>query len=114
MIELYGIRQCDTCRKAWQWLDEQGIEYTFHDLRREGIDRATVDAWAAAVGTDALVNRRGQTWRKLDPAEREVGEPGLRALLAGEPMLIKRPVAITSSGVIHVGWNDAIREALSG
>lgn len=114
MIELYGIKQCDTCRKAWQWLDEQGIEYTFHDLRREGIERTTVDAWAAVVGTDALVNRRSQTWRKLDPAEREVGDPDLRALLAREPTLIKRPITITPSGVIHVGWNDTIREALNG
>ncbi len=114
MIELYGIGQCDTCRKAWKWLDEQGLAYRFHDVRRDGIDRPTVDAWADAIGTDALINRRGQTWRKLDPSEREgLDDAGLRALLAREPTLVKRPVVVTPNGDIHVGWHDTVRQALA-
>ena len=113
MIKLYGIRQCDTCRKAWKWLEEQGLGYGFHDIRRDGIDRPTVDEWADAVGTEALVNRRGQTWRRLDPNERDgLDEEGLRALLAREPTLIKRPVVISPSGDTYVGWNATVRRAL--
>lgn len=113
MIDLYGIKQCDTCRKAWRWLDERGTDYRFHDVRRDGIDRSTVDAWADAVGTEVLVNRRGQTWRRLDPSEREgLDDEGLCALLHREPTLIKRPVVVTPSGAIHVGWTDTVRDAL--
>ncbi len=113
MIELYGIKQCDTCRKAWKWLGERGLEYRFHDVRRDGIDRSMVDAWADTVGTEALVNRRGQTWRRLEPSERDgLDDAGLRALLQREPTLIKRPVVVTPSGAIHVGWTDAVRDAL--
>ncbi|MEX1082662.1 MAG: Spx/MgsR family RNA polymerase-binding regulatory protein, partial [Halofilum sp. (in: g-proteobacteria)] len=99
MIELYGIKQCDTCRKAWKWLDEQGLEYRFHDVRRDGIDRSMVDVWADAVGTETLINRRGQTWRRLDPSERDgLDEQALRALLLRDPTLIKRPVVTTPNG----------------
>lgn len=113
VIRIYGIRQCDTCRKAWKWLDEQGLEYAFHDVRRDGIDRLTVDAWADVVGTEALVNRRGQTWRRLDPSEREsLDDDALRALLIREPTLIKRPLVVTPGGEIHVGWTETVRETL--
>lgn len=114
MVRLYGIVQCDTCRKAWQWLSEQGIDYRFHDLRRDGLDRAMVEGWADAVGAEHLVNRRGQTWRALDPAEREaLDDRGLRGLLLREPTLIKRPVIVTPTGEVHVGWNDQVRQALT-
>jgi len=98
-----------------RWLDEAGLDWQFHDLRRDGLDRARVDAWAEAVGTDALVNRRGQTWRRLDPQARDtLSEDALRDLLVREPTLVKRPVTELPDGRVHVGWTDVIREALQG
>ncbi len=108
MITLYGIRNCDTCRRAWKWLDEHGVEYRFHDLRRDGIDRETVDRWMDAVGDAQLVNRRGSTWRSLDSQAREsLDDEGLRGLLSEQPTLIKRPVVTWQNGEITVGFDAA-------
>ena len=104
-ITLYGIRNCDTCRRALRWLAERGIDHRFHDLRADGVDRATIDAWADALGVDALLNRRGRTWRELDPARRErLDEDGTRTLLAAEPLLIKRPVLALDGRAVDVGF----------
>ena len=113
-ITLYGLRNCDTCRRAWKWLEERDLDYRFHDLRRDGIEADRVQAWCARLGTDALVNRGGQTWRRLDPADRERGEVGLRQLLVEEPALIKRPVVELPDGDLVVGWNDSVRARISG
>lgn len=106
MITLYGIRNCDTCRKAWKWLEDQGVDYRFHDLRRDGVDRATIDQWMDAVGDLLLVNRKGRTWRELPP-ERRAGldDAALRALLAEQPTLVKRPVVAWPDGAITVGFD---------
>ena len=89
MLTLYGIRNCDTCREARRWLDERGIAYRFHDLRADGIDRPTIEAWAGRVGTAALVNRRGRTWKQLDGAWREQADDStLHRLAAEEPTLL--------------------------
>ena len=114
MVTVYGIRNCGTCRKAWRWLDEQGIAYRFVDLRRDGLEAARVADWAARVGTDALVNRRGQTWRRLSDADRARDEAGLRALLCEQPALVKRPVIECADGTVRVGWNETVRGALGG
>jgi len=115
MMTLYGIRNCDTCRRAMRRLDDEGIEWRFHDLRRDGLDRERVDRWAAILGTDAMVNRRGQTWRRLDPQAREtLSDDALRDLLVREPTLVKRPVIELADGSVHVGWTDAVRDALQG
>jgi len=106
MITLHGIRNCDTCRKAWKWLEARGVEYRFHDLRRDGIDREAVDRWMDAAGDGQLVNRRSRTWKSLDPVAREaLDEEGLRDLLTSEPTLIKRPVVAWPNGEITVGFD---------
>jgi Spx/MgsR family transcriptional regulator len=108
MVVLFGIRNCDTCRKAWKWLEQNGVEYRFHDFRRDGIDRETVDRWMDAVGDARLVNRRGRTWRDLDPDARDaLDEEALRDLLTNQPALIKRPVVDWPDGELTVGFDPA-------
>ncbi len=92
MITVYGIPNCDTCRKARRWLDERGADYRFHDFRKDGLDRATVAAWLAELGADVLVNRRGTTWRQLPEDDRAKLETNAADLLVAHPTLIKRPV----------------------
>ncbi len=93
MITVYGIKNCDTCRKARKWLAAEGIAHRFHDFRADGLDEDTVAGWIAELGGDMLINRRGATWRNLTEAEREsVTGNGGPSLIAAHPTLIKRPV----------------------
>jgi len=71
MTTLYGIRQCDTCRKAIQWLDQRGVEYRFHDLRTDGLDAGMIEDWLTHLPLSTLINRRSTTWRSLDKAAQE-------------------------------------------
>jgi len=91
MITVYGIKNCDTCRKARKWLEEKGIAHSFHDFRADGLDAATVAGWLSELGDETLVNRRGTTWRNLSEAERARAASDA-ALIAANPTLIKRPV----------------------
>ena len=110
MIVLYGIPNCDTVRKARKWLADHGVDYRFHDFRKDGLDPAALRRWAKAVGWEILLNRRGQTWRKLDPAVREaMNEDTALEWMAKEPTLIKRPVVETDDGVL-VGFDPAVWE----
>ncbi|MBS0426130.1 MAG: ArsC family reductase [Proteobacteria bacterium] len=94
MIDLYGIPNCDTVKRARAWLDAQQLAYRFHDFKKEGLPDATAQRWIAAVGWEALVNRRGTTWRQLDASARDavVDAPSARAVLQARPSLVKRPV----------------------
>lgn len=92
-ITIYGIRNCDTMKKAFAWLDKAGVDYTFHDYKKEGIDRKTLEAWRKQVGWETLLNRAGMTFRKLPERDKE----GLNAgkalkLMLEQPSMIKRPV----------------------
>ena len=91
---LYGIPNCDTVKRARAWLDEHGVAYRFHDFKKDGVPAAELDRWLEAPGWEALVNRRGTTWRKLDDATRAsvVDAASARAVLLANPSLIKRPV----------------------
>ena len=97
MLTLYGIPNCTTVKKARQWLDGHGVEYRFHDFRKDGTDPQRLRAWLEELGAERLVNRRGTTWRNL-PAEEKEGVEGntevdrLIALLQTYPALIKRPI----------------------
>ena len=93
MITIYGIRNCDTMKKARAWLDGQGIAYAFHDYKASGIERARLQRWARQVGWERLLNRAGTTFRKLPPADREGLDEGKAiALMLAQPSMIKRPV----------------------
>jgi len=94
MTTLYGITNCDTVKRARAWLTEHGVDYRFHDFKKEGVPEAELDRWLVAPGWEALVNRRGTTWRRLDDATRAgvVDAASARAALLANPSLIKRPV----------------------
>jgi Spx/MgsR family transcriptional regulator len=93
MLTVYGIPNCDTMKKTFRWLNEHNVPYIFHDYKKQGIDRATLAQWVGELGWEALVNRRGSTWRQLDAitaadldAERAI------TLMCQQPSLIKRPL----------------------
>jgi arsenate reductase len=101
MITVYGLKNCDTCRKAMKWLAAEGLEARLHDVRADGLDGATLDQWIAALGWEALLNRRGTTWRKLPEADTaDVTEAKARALMLEHPALIKRPVFDTGGAYV--------------
>lgn len=106
---LYGIDTCDQVRRARQWLRQHDITVRFHDFRRDGLDRETIDRWLAQLPWDTLLNRRGLAWRKLDPERRAlVVDPAsaTEALLA-DPILVKRPVLEHADRVL-VGFSEPV------
>lgn len=119
MITLYGIKNCDTCRKALKWLAAEGADARFHDFRADGLDAGDLDAWLEAAGWETLLNRRGTTWRKLPKEQTDgVDAASARALMLENPTLIKRPVVDLGDGRgIVVGFKapeqERIRAALS-
>ena len=93
MTTIYGIKNCDTMKKAFAWLDDHGVRYDFHDYKKAGIDAARLKAWSKQVGWDTLLNTRGTTWRKLSPAQQaNLDKAKALKLMSENPSLIKRPV----------------------
>jgi arsenate reductase len=93
MVRIYGIRNCDTMKKARLWLDEHRVAYEFHDYKHAGLDRAVLRTWVAELGWEALLNRRGTTWRKLAEERRaRIDEAGAIELMLEMPSIIRRPV----------------------
>lgn len=112
MITVYGIKNCDTCRKVLKWLDTEGIEHKFHDFRKDGLDQSTVLGWIDEIGIDTLLNRRGTTWRKLpEPDQASVETGNAASLLTENPTLIKRPVFDLGAKCL-VGFKADVQEAL--
>jgi arsenate reductase (glutaredoxin) len=103
LITIYGIRNCDTMKKARAWLDSHGVEYEFHDYKTAGIDRARLERWASKAGWEALLNRAGTTFRKLPDADKAVDAKKAIALMLSQPSMIKRPV-LDQDGTILVGF----------
>ena len=93
MITLYGIPNCGTVKKARLWLEQKGVEYDFHDFKKQGLDAKTAEAWVKELGTDRLVNRKGTTWRRLDAAAQALlqGQNPVPSMLENLSV-IKRPV----------------------
>lgn len=92
-LTLYGIRNCDTVKKARAWLDEQGIAYRFHDYKSEGAREAEVRAWVDELGWETVLNRAGTTFRKLPDADRQdIDAEKAVALMLAQPSMIKRPI----------------------
>ena len=92
-VTIYGIKNCDTMKKARAWLDGHGVKYEFHDYKASGIDRATLVQWCKQVGWEVLLNRAGTTFRKLSEREKQVSGPDAAiALMMVQPSMIKRPV----------------------
>ena len=111
-VTVYGLANCDTCRKARKWLASEGVAHRFHDVRADGLDPAALDAWIAAVGWEVLLNRRGTTWRGLPAAETAgIDGPRARDLMLRHPALVKRPVFDTAGRII-VGFGPKEQAAL--
>ena len=103
-VTIYGIKNCDTMKKARAWLDKKGIAYEFHDYKTAGIDRATLSGWAKKVSWETLLNRAGTTFRKLPDMDKEgLTEKKAIALMLGQPSMIKRPV-LDVGGKLLVGF----------
>ncbi len=107
-ITLYGIPNCDSVKKARSWLQAHGCAYAFHDVRKDGLDATTVNAWLAHVDWESLVNKKGTTWRALPDADKAAvtDAASARALMLATPSVIKRPVACAGSTVL-VGFDAA-------
>ena len=106
---LYGIKNCDTIKKARKWLDEAGIDYRFHDHRVDGLDPAQLDLWLGQLGWEALLNRAGTTFRKLpDKDKTALDEKKAIALMLAQPSMIKRPVLDLGGGKLLVGFKPDI------
>lgn len=105
-IEVYGIPNCDTVKKARQWLDARGVDYAFHDYKKEGADPERLGKWIATAGVDTVLNRRGTTFRKLSDAEKaDIDEAKAVTLLQQHPSMIKRPVVEYPGGLL-VGFKE--------
>ena len=113
MVHAYGIRNCQTMKKALQWLQEQGVEHQFHDYKKEGIDRATLEDWEAKVGWETLLNRRGMMWRKVPQEVKDrIDRETALELMKQTPSIIKRPVLVLEDGRIQVGFDPEAYAAL--
>lgn len=107
MITIYGIKNCSTMKKAFDWFDARGIAYTFHDYKKTAPDRALLQRWCEAAGWEALVNRKGTTWRKLAPAAQAIaGNDEAIALMLAQPSVIRRPVVCDGQGPLLIGFDD--------
>jgi arsenate reductase len=110
-LQLYGIRNCDSCRRALQWLQSHGADHEFHDLREEQLSRGLLDDWLASDYGPSLLNRRSTTWRQLPADQRQLADRDPAALLLQHPTLIKRPVITDGEIIVAVGFAPASLEA---
>ena len=112
MITLFGIKNCDTVKKAVSWLKEHNLDYDFFDVKSCGLTLKQIDAWRTALGAEVLLNKRSTTWKQLTPQEQaKVMHPQGLALILANPTLIKRPL-IEIDGAVHVGFSDEQYAAL--
>jgi arsenate reductase len=104
-ITIYGIKNCDTMKKARAWLDKHGVDYAFHDYKTAGIERKRLEQWSKKVGWETLLNRAGQTFRKLSDKDKSgINENKAIALMLAQPSMIKRPVLDIGGGKLLVGF----------
>ena len=113
-ITIYGIKACDTMKKARAWLDERALAYAFHDYKTRGIDGVRLEDWARQVGWETLLNRAGTTFRKLPDADRQdLTEDKAIALMIAQPSMIKRPV-LDADSKLEIGFKPDRYAALFG
>lgn len=105
MNTLYGIKNCDTVKKARKWLDDQGIAYRFHDYRVDGLDETLLQSFNSALGWETMLNKRSTSWRQLSDAQKEtLNEQSALQLMLEIPTLIKRPILDTGEHML-IGFN---------
>ena len=104
-VTIYGIKNCDTMKKARAWLDKKGVAYDFHDYKAKGVERAKLEGWAKKAGWETLLNRAGTTFRKLPDKEKDgLSEKKAIGLMLAQPSMIKRPVLDLGGGKLLVGF----------
>lgn len=109
MIRIYGIKNCDTMKKAFTWCDANQISYEFHDYKKQGVPREPLIKWCRALGWQTLVNTRGPTWRKLTPDQQAVTKQGQAVeLMIENPSVIRRPVVENDAGQYLVGFDPTV------
>jgi Spx/MgsR family transcriptional regulator len=112
LATIYGIRNCDTVKKARAWLDRHGVEYRFHDYKVEGIDAARLERWCDEAGWEALLNRAGTTFRNLPPSQKEsIDEKRAMTLMLAHPSIIRRPV-MELNGRLVVGFKPELYKSI--
>jgi Spx/MgsR family transcriptional regulator len=114
VLTLYGIPNCDTCKKAHKWLDANSIEHRFHDVRVDGLEQSLLQRWASNAGWEKLLNTRSMTWRGIPESQRQgMNEKRALKLMLEHPTLIKRPVLDTGDAVL-VGFSPAMYAEIAG
>ena len=114
MVTMFGIKNCDTIKRARAWLDSKKIGYSFHDYKASGIDKPTLEGWAKKVGWEILLNRAGTTFKKLPDADKEnVTEKKAISLMLAQPSMIKRPV-LEAKDKLTVGFKPEEYQKLFG
>lgn len=114
MTTLYGIKNCDSVKKARRWLDSHAVPFRFHDFRTDGLSYQLLDGWIDTVGWEALLNRRSTSWRQLDDETKStINATSARKLMLDNPTLIKRPV-LERDGNLIVGFNSGQYQQLIG
>jgi Spx/MgsR family transcriptional regulator len=111
---VYGIKNCDTVKKARRWLEANDVDFQFHDFRADGLEQQTIEAWLENISWEILLNKRGTTWRKLeDPRKEQLDQAIAIELMLSNPTLIKRPV-VTNMNDCFVGFKEADYAAYFG
>jgi arsenate reductase len=114
-ITIYGIKNCDTMKKARAWLDKRGVSYAFHDYKTAGIARDKLELWEKKVGWETLLNRAGTTFRKLpDKDKSDLAAKKALALMLAQPSMIKRPVLDLGGGKLLVGFQPEVYDKALG
>jgi len=108
VITVYGIPNCDTVKKSRTWLSEQGVDFLFHDFKKQGVPTDLLPGWIQAVGLDKLLNRKGPTWRKLDATLQAsvVDGASATAVILANASVIKRPLVVWADGSVTVGFSE--------
>jgi Spx/MgsR family transcriptional regulator len=115
MLKIYGIKNCNSMKKAFDALQAKGLSYEFHDYKKQGIDADTLKIWLKEIGQDTVLNKKGTTWKKLSEEEQTralSSEDHLIEALIAQPSLIKRPVLQTSKGFL-VGFDETAYQSLN-
>lgn len=114
-MNVYGLKNCDTCRKVRKELDAAKVAYAFHDLRDEGVSKAQISRWAKKTGWEKMLNKSSTTWRALPDADKTgLTEARAVALMAANPALIKRPLITRGDTEVFIGWTKDVAAAVKG
>lgn len=110
-VTIYGIKNCDTMRKAQDWLKEQNIAFEFHDYKKAGLEQAKLESWCTQLGWETVINRAGQTFRKLDNAQKQdLTQEKAIELMLGNLSMVKRPV-LEKDGKLQAGFKPELYQA---